>query len=122
MNSQAIHRLLRAGDWPIVTKAASATLTAAELNSVIHTTGATGAVTLTLPSPVGLKGKGFIVFNMVDQDLVLSKTGLLAGLNNAAADTCTFSTSSEKIGASAIVVSNGAKWMVMPIQGTVVFA
>ena len=88
----------------------------ADTGKLFTTTGATGAVTATLPAPATtLKGTYCRVFNTVDQNLVIAVTGndTLITLNDVAADTVTFSTSSEKIGAAVLCVCDGTKWLVM---------
>jgi len=87
-----------------------------DTGKLFTTTGATGAITFTLPAPAAaLKGTYCRMFNTVDQNMVIAVTGndTLVTLNDAAADSVTFSTSSEKIGASATCVCDGDKWLVM---------
>jgi hypothetical protein len=100
-----------------VTKAASYTVTAADSGAVFHTTGATGAVTFTLPAPAS--GLYYAFFNTVDQNMVITcgTTDVIVHLNDAAADSITFSTSSEKIGAACQVWSDGAKWFAVTHNG-----
>lgn len=63
------------------------------------TTGATGSVAFTLPATVA-RGNRFRFTNTVGQTMAITApTGKLIAFNNAAATTCTFSTSSNLIGA-----------------------
>ena len=64
-----------------------------DTGKLFTTTGATGAITFTLPAAAALKGTYCRMFNTVDQNMVITVTGndTLVTLNDAAADSVTFS-------------------------------
>lgn len=99
-----------------VAKTADYTVTANDSGKVLTNRGASGAVTFTLPTPAN--GLWFIFAGLADQNIVIAATGKIVSLNDATADTLTASTSSEKIGAVMIVVSDGTSWYALPIAGT----
>lgn len=83
------------------------------------TTGASGTVTFTLPTPATtLTGVFYLFFNTVNHNMVIAVTGndTLVTLNDVAANSVTFSTTNEKIGASAKCVCDGTKWLVMDLS------
>jgi hypothetical protein len=88
----------------------------ADSGKLLTTTGASGAVTFTLPTPAAsIKGAHIYLFNTVDQNMVVgcATNDKIVTLNDAAADSVTFSTSSEKIGAAVHAVCDGSLWLVM---------
>ena len=88
----------------------------ADSGTTFTTTGASGAVTFTLPTPsASIKGAHCYFFNTVDQNMVIGVTGndAIVTLNDAAADTLTFSTGGEKIGAAVHCVCDGSLWLAM---------
>ena len=95
---------------PVTAKAASYTVTAAESGAVFHTTGATGAVTYTLPVPTA--GLNYTFVNTVAQNMIIASGTVdkLVGVNDAAADSIEFSTASEQIGAVCQMWSDGLLW------------
>lgn len=84
-----------------------------ESGKVFTTTGATGAVTFTLPDPASTKaGTVFTFVNTVDQNMIVATTAdKMVALNDAAATNVTFSTTSQKIGAAVRAVCDGSKWL-----------
>lgn len=99
-----------------VNKTANYTVVAADNGTVFETTGASGAVTFTLPTiAVGLR---FMFVNTVDQNMAVTSADAnkLVGVNSAASTTITASTSSQKIGAILEVVAmylgGTLKWVV----------
>ena len=102
---------------PIAAKTAAYTVKASESGTVFHTTGATGAVTFTLPAPT--EGLHYEFVNTVAQNMVITcgTTDKIVHLNDAAADSITFSTGSQQIGAVCKVVSDGAKWFATTHNG-----
>lgn len=92
---------------------ATATLTSADEGRLIVSEGS-GAVVVTLPAITD--GAVFEVLNVADQNLTItSTTAVIIGVNNAAATSIIFSTSSMKIGARAKLTGtyiNGTlKWV-----------
>jgi hypothetical protein len=92
----------------VVTKTANYTCKAYESGTIFVTTGATAAVTFTLP-PISDGPFIFYFINGADQNmLVASQTAdTLVTFNDLAADSVAFSTSSEKIGGFVIAVCDG---------------
>lgn len=68
-----------------------------------------GTVTYTLPASASCAGKWFWFINMADVDMTLTAgtVDTMVTKNNAAADSVTFTTDTELIGASALVVGDG---------------
>lgn len=91
------------------------TVTAADNGTLFIVSGSAGATTLTLPTFE--RGLTFEFLQLDDQNMVIASAGSLdniIGKNDAAADTLTFSTAGNKIGAHVRVRSLEAvnKWMV----------
>lgn len=95
----------------VVAKTADYTVLATDTNTTFTTRGAAGAVNFTLP-PLA-RGLRFRFVNEVNQNMVVTGSTNIVALNNAGATTITFSTSSQKIGASVEIVANddGTKWL-----------
>ena len=106
-----------------VAKTANYTCLVEESGTHFTTTGATGAVTFTLPAETNL-GVEYVFSNTVDQNMtVTAASGKMVALNNAAATSVAFSTTSQKIGGSVKVVCDGTKWIAQPYgAGTVTVA
>lgn len=113
-----------------VAKTADYTVVAADNGTVFETTGASGAVSFTLPAlldsssnPV-CKGIWFKFVNTVDQNMAIARAGsdTLVCKNNAAGVSATFSTANQKIGSVAVVYTNaaGTKWIVEVLSDTTV--
>lgn len=98
----------------VTAKTADYAVVAADSGTVFVTTGAAGAVNFTLPS-VATAGLEFTFVNTVDQNMVITATAAdtMVLVNDAAADSVTFSTASEKIGASVTCISDGTNWLVL---------
>lgn len=109
----ATHRVVEA-------KTASYTVVAADGGKLFTTTGASGAITFTLPAIAGISAGWFAEFyNTVNQNMVITApAGLLVGTHNATATTATFSTASELIGAGARVTFDGAKYLLQMISAS----
>ncbi|HQN43930.1 MAG TPA: hypothetical protein PLA25_07330 [Anaerolineaceae bacterium] len=106
-----------------VSKAASYTVKVIDSGTVFDTTGATGAVTFTLP-PVANAGCFFVFVNTVNQNMavVSDPVDKMVYDNDAAADSLTASTSGHKIGAALLVVSDGTNWLAFAAgNGSAVF-
>ena len=97
----------------VVAKAADYTVTLADDGKFFTTTGASGAIIFTLPTPAAAnKGVTVEFYNTVDQDMTISCTGKLVWKHDLAANTLAFSTSSEKIGGNFKATSDGSLWLV----------
>ena len=93
-------------------------------NGIITNRGAAGAVVVTLPDDA-TAGDWFAYVGVANQNITFqSETAdtLVAGLNDAAADSLAFSTSSEKIGATALGFFDGTQWHVQAVIGTATVA
>ncbi len=105
----------------VIEKSASYTVTADDNNALIVQDGSAGAVTFTLPAITASKGMRFRFYNTDNQNMVIASAaaGDLIALGNAAANTVTFSTTSQKVGACAEVIGlDNASWLVTVLQGT----
>lgn len=95
-----------------VTQAASPYLISASENGTLFTTtGASGAVTFTLPTVA--PGLRYAFYNTVDQNITINgMAGNGIVFNNAAANSIAYSTSGQKIGVGILIESNaaGTKW------------
>jgi len=103
----------------VVAKTANYSATTADTGTMFTTTGATGAVTFTLPAVSGRAGVWYEFMNTVDQTMtVTAPANTLVAFNNATATSIAFSTASEKIGSGVRVFCDGAKWVALPILGS----
>lgn len=92
----------------IVAKTASYTVTAAESGTIFTTTGATAAVTFTLPAiSTGPWEFKFIAGADVNMVVAAATAGTMITMNDAAANSIAFQTSSEKIGGTVEVYCDG---------------
>lgn len=99
---------------------ANATLNTTQLCGHITNRGATGAVVITLPDAANV-GDWFEYWGVANQDVTFQSQTvdtLLAGLNDAAADSLAFSTAGEKIGARATGLFDGTQWHIQALKGT----
>ena len=100
----------------VAAKTASYSLTVADSGGLFTTTGASGAITFTLPAVSDNSGLNYWIFNTVDQNIIISgPADTLVVKNDAAADSLTHSTSNEKIGQSFFIVGDDSKWLVFNI-------
>ena len=101
---------------PVVAKAANYTVTAAESGTLFTTTGATGAVTFTLPAKAA--GLHFWFYNTVDQDMIVASDAVdtMVAFNDAAADSVATSTASEQYGGAFHLVCDGTYWLAMNVS------
>jgi hypothetical protein len=110
----------------IVTKnAAAIVVNASHYGATVLATKADGATTFQLPTPAaGLAGYKTRVVQQANQNLVVNcaTANKIVALNSVAYNTVTFSTANEKIGAGAMCICDGAKWQVIPDQGTATLA
>ena len=97
----------------VTAKTASYSLTVADSGGLFTTTGASGAITFTLPAVSGNAGLNYWIMHTVDQNIIISgPSDTLVVKNDAAADSLTDSTSNEKIGQGFFIVGDGSKWLV----------
>jgi hypothetical protein len=82
------------------------------IGTVFTNRGAAGAVTFTLPSPTS--GAYYFFASIADQNVTISAgAGLGITVNNAAAASIAFSTSSQKIGSFAVAIADGTSWLLI---------
>ena len=99
------------GHREVVALTASTTLTNNDVGKVFTNRGASGAVTITLPTPDGENAGGEIeVCVVADQTVTVTTSDKLILFNDAAADSVAFSTSGEKIGGVFLFLSDGTGW------------
>jgi hypothetical protein len=96
-------------------KTASYTCTKQDSGTIFHTTGATAAVTFTLPQ---ISDGPFYFLFICGADIGMTVTAATADtavtFNDLAADSVAFSTSSEMIGAQIEVICDGTTLFVLP--------
>lgn len=99
----------------ISAKTADYTVKAYESGTLFTNRGATGAVNFTLPNTV-YQGLSFGFYAAANQNLkVTAATGdTMVAFNDAAADSVSYETASEKIGGAFDVISDGTGWLVFP--------
>ena len=93
------------GFYGPVVKTADYTVVAADSGYQFTTRGASGAVIFTLPTtiPAGFRAR---FYSEANQNMAIACASKLVVTNNLTASSVTFSTSSQKIGASVEVVAN----------------
>lgn len=92
-------------------------------SGVIFVNENASACTYTLPAVALSAGKWYWFFNVGAAGIVVTGlTACLVGLHNAAATTCTFSTTSEMIGAGCRIDCDGTNYFVSPFAGTAAYA
>jgi len=100
-------------------KTTAYTITAADSGTVITNRGATGSVTLTLPTVAsGFNGVNVLIMAVVAaQNLVISAqtAGQIVTFNDAAANSITISTTNEIIGAAFRAICDGTSWLLFPM-------
>ena len=104
------------GHYREVVKTSSYTVVAADAGTLFMTTGASGAVTFTLPTKAAGLGP-FEFLNMADQNMTVASAGSaddIVAMGDLGADSIAFSTSSQKIGGRVRLVcdASGTKWLV----------
>ena len=98
----------------VITKGASYTVKASESGSVFI---ASAVATFTLPAPAD--GLYYIFINATDANMTIAANAddKMITFNDVDADSIAFSTTSEKAGAMALVVSDGTMWYANKIGG-----
>jgi hypothetical protein len=80
--------------------------------TVFTNEGASGAVTFTLPAPTS--GAYYFFAGVADQNITITAGSAIAvTVNNAAATSIAFSTTSQKIGSFAVAIAVGTKWLLV---------
>lgn len=97
-------------------KVAAYTLLARESGGIFTNRGATAAVTFTLPTAA--TGLNYTFFAIADFDILVLATGIVVAFNNVAADSVTFTTTSQLIGGGFKVVCDGTSWLAMGLLGS----
>lgn len=102
----------------LVNTTANITLTSFDIGKTITNVGASGTVTVTLPTPASCKdGDDIIVLSCADQTLTVASgtADTLITLNDIAADSVSLQTAGEKAGGGFIFtcVGGSAKWHVL---------
>jgi hypothetical protein len=93
----------------VVAKTANYTVTAAESGTIFTTQGATAAVVFTLPATTACDGLEFIFYNCEDVDMTVTAgtVDTMTALNDVAADSVKFGTTSLKVGGGVWVFGDG---------------
>lgn len=107
-------------DREVVALTASTTLTNNDLGKTFTNRGASGAITITLPTPSGDNSGGEIRVRVVaNQNVTVqcATNDLLVIVNDAAADSVAWSTLNEKIGAGGMFESDGTNWFFSDLSG-----
>lgn len=109
----------RHGWLNVVAKTADYTVTAADHDTIFTNQGAGGAVIFTLPAIA--KGLKYRFFCEADQTITVASAAgdIMVCFNDAAADSISFSTATEKVGGAVEVLANadGTKWLVFVMLG-----
>ncbi len=106
---------VRNGMWvDIVPKTANYTVVNADSDKLFTNRGASGAVTFTLPANPR-KGLRFGFYVVADQNVTIASgtADTLVVFNDPTADSISFSTSAEKVGAFVEVLGDGTGWLTM---------
>lgn len=111
------NRIVNIGDTlNIVAKTTAYTCLPEDSGKVFTTTGATGAVTFTLPA-ISAANAGWHAYfvNTVDQDMTVAggTADKMVSDGDAAADSIAFSTSSHKIGGWCHIAMDGANYLIL---------
>ena len=104
----------------VIALTASTTLSNYDLGKTFTNRGASGSVTITLPTPSGDNKGGEIRVRVVaDQTVVVdcATSDKIVIFNDAAADSVAWQTSSEKIGGGGMFESDGTNWFFSSISG-----
>ena len=101
----------------LITTTVSITLSADDLGKTVCNVGASDTVTVTLPAPATCTpGGDILVLSCADQTLTVTSgtADTLITLNDIAADSVSFGTSSEKAGGGFLFTCVGALWHCAP--------
>ena len=109
----------------VVAKTAAYTVKATESGTIFTTQGATAAVVFTLPATTACDGLEFIFYNCEDVDMTVTAgtVDTMTAINDLAADSVKFGTTSLKIGGGVWVFGDGTNVHAMILgTGTVTVA
>lgn len=97
-------------------KTASYTVLLEESGCLFDTTGATGAVTFTLPKATEATGAIYYFFCAADQNMIVTtpsgEADTMVVFNDIAADSVAYQTTSKKAGNGLTIISDGTGWLV----------
>lgn len=83
-----------------------------DFGTIFTNRGASGAVTFTLPAPTS--GAYYFFAGVADQNITITAGSAIAvTVNNAAATSIAFSTTSQKIGSFAVAIADGSSWLLV---------
>lgn len=102
----------------LIITTADITLSSNDLGKTVCNVGASGSVTVTLPTAASCAiGGDILILSCADQNLVVAPAtaDTLIIMNDIAADSTSLATSSEKIGGGFLCTCVGAKWHVAPM-------
>ena len=109
---------------PIVAKAASYTVTAAESGTLFTNRGATVAITFTLPAVTDLPiGVNYTFYGVSATGFTVASNGSsdnITGVNDVSLDSLTATTTSLIIGASIRVIWDGTRWLSFRYAGNTI--
>jgi len=121
MSSQNVKRQWDAAAYNVRNLTANTTLNHTIYEQVVTNRGAAGTLVHTLPSAVsGDAGARFSYRGVADQGVTFSKPtgGTLIALGNSVANSITFNTASQKVGAACDFVFDGTAWHASPLANT----
>jgi hypothetical protein len=103
----------------VVAKTSAYTVKTTESGTIFTTQGATAAVTFTLPATANCAGCLWIFYNCEDVNMTVTAgtVDTMTAINDVAADSVAFSTSSLKIGGGMIVFGDGTSVHAMILPG-----
>lgn len=104
----------------VVAKTADYTVSAGDFGTLFTTTGASGAIVFTLPTPTSASGEWVEFMNTVNQNMTVKTgaAGLMVTYNDATASSVAVSTANQKIGSGFRMISDGSKWVAFTIQAS----
>jgi len=108
-----------AATFNVVAKTSAYTVKTTESGTIFTTQGATAAVTFTLPATANCAGCLWIFYNCEDVNMTVTAgtVDTMTAINDVAADSVAFSTSSLKIGGGMIVFGDGTSVHAMILPG-----
>jgi len=103
----------------VVAKTSAYTVKVTESGTIFTTQGATGAVTFTLPATANCDGCEWTFYNCEDVDMIVAAgtVDTMTAINDVAADSVAFSTTSLQIGGGVIVFGDGTSVHAMILPG-----
>lgn len=101
----------------IVAKTTAYTVKEYESGTLFTTRGAAADLTFTLPT-TAKKGLYYGFYNVADYEMLVASgtADTMVSFNDAAADSVAFTTASEQIGGSFVVMGDGTSWLVFPFS------